>query len=512
MHKWIVVISRLGIVGVAFVTFACGHQQTAIRSGIAIEHVTVVDVVNARTLTDMAVVVDGTKVVAAQPSSIVVLGNSVVRVDGAGKYLIPGLWDMHVHALGPGSADESAGLLPLFIANGVTGIRDMWGDLSIAAKMRAAIDSGAQAGPRWVVAGNLVDAPHPWWPDATIAGDSQQGRRVVDSLAAAGSGFIKVYSLLDPPTYRAILARAREVGLPVAGHVPFSVSARDASALGQASFEHLFGVMEGCSRSEESIRRDRADWLAERAKRAGAHAPSSPPLVFHPPHNPFFDLSIYRRIRDSFDNAGCTSLLRVLAEHHTWQVPTLVVNRAYEQAWDDSLTSDPRQAYLPTTETADWLRLAKAARASPAADRALALDYLRKQFVVVSLMAKFGVPILAGTDSGNPFTFPGFSLHDELGLLVQAGLSPAQALQAATYEPALFLNATGSLGTIAPGKLADLVLLDGNPLQDISNTRRISAVVANGRLFRRSDLDRLLAKAREIASRAGQGHEVEDGK
>jgi imidazolonepropionase-like amidohydrolase len=120
-------------------------------------------------------------------------------------------------------------------------------------------------------------------------------------------------------------------------------------------------------------------------------------------------------------------------------------------------------------------------------------------------MAKLGVPILAGTDTGNPFTFPGFSLHDELGLLVQAGLSPAQALRAATYDPALFLNATDSLGTIAPSKLADLVLLDGNPLQDISNTRRIAAVLANGRLFRRPDLDELLAKAGEAASHAGQG-------
>lgn len=457
-------------------TSACVDRPIEIRTGTAVEHVSVVDVVQDRTLPDMTVVVDGRKIVAVQLSSRVALGDSVVRIDGTGRYLIPGLWDMHVHVIGDGAAS----ILPLFIANGVTGIRDMWGDLDAAVALRSEVDAGTLVSPRWVVPGNLVDGPHPWWPGSVVASDPERGRQIVDSLASTGAAFIKVYSLLDRETYRAIVTRAREVGLPAVGHVPFSVTAHEASELGQASFEHLFGVMEECSGADEDIRRDRAEWLADRA--AGKRDFPSP----------FFDVDIYRRILDSFDDATCTSLLRELAERGTWQVPTLVTNRAYETLADSSLTTDPRLAYLPESLTEWWLGLARAARADPEEAREVRLRYLRKQLEVVGLMSKLGVPILAGTDNGNPFTYPGFSLHDELGLFVEAGLSPAQALRSATYAPAVFFSATDSLGTVEAGKLADLVLLDADPLEDIANTRRIDAVFANGRHFDRAALDELL--------------------
>jgi len=351
--------SGIGVV-VVLVAAGCGNSRTEIRSGIAIEHVDVVDVVRARTMADMTVVVDGMKITAAQPASGVALGDSVVRVNGAGKYLIPGLWDMHVHAM---EGDDPLGL-PLFIANGVTGIRDMWGDLEIAANLRTAVDAGTQVGPRWVVAGNLVDAPHPWWPPSVVAGDAERARQVVDSLSAAGAAFIKVYSLLDHETYRAILARAREIGLPVAGHVPFSVTAREASQLGQASFEHLFGVMEGCSGADETVRLERQGWLAARA--AGKHDVP----------NPFFDVGIYRNVLDTFEDATCTALLEELAERGTWQVPTLVANRIDAYLADSAFTADPRVEYMPASATEYWQGLANAANgrffARPALDEMLA--------------------------------------------------------------------------------------------------------------------------------------------
>jgi imidazolonepropionase-like amidohydrolase len=470
----------IGVVTVLVAT-GCADRPTEIRSGTVIEHVSVVDVVQARTIPDMTVVVDGQRIVAVQPASRIAFADSVVRIDGAGKYLIPGLWDMHVHALWESTAGV---MLPLFVANGVTGVRDMWGDLAVSAQLRSAADSEHAVEPRWVVAGNLVDGPHPWWPESVVVADPERGRRVVDSLAAAGAAFIKVYSLLDPETYRAILARARELGLPAAGHVPFSVTAREASELGQVSFEHLFGVMEGCSGADESIRRDRADWLAAR----GAGQKDFP--------NPFFDVGIYRRVLDSFDEGTCTALLQELAERGTWQVPTLVANRFDAYLADTAAASDPRLAYLPASMTEPWLQAETAQRDQSEAERDLRLDYFRKQLEVVGLMAKLGVPILAGTDTPNPFTLPGFSLHDELGLLVEAGLSPAQALRSATYDPAVFLGATDSLGTVEPGKLADLVLLDADPLEDIANTTRIDAVFANGRLFGRWALDEMLARAK----------------
>lgn len=475
----------------ALLATGCGGRGTEIRSGIAIEHVNVVDVIEARTLPDRTVVVDGNRTMAVQPASRVRLGDSVARVDGSGRYLIPGLWDMHVHAIGKGIPPS---MLPLFIANGITGVRDMWGDLTAAADLRAALEAGKQAVPRAVVAGNLVDAPPPWWPGSVVAGDPQRGRWVVDSLAAAGAAFIKVYSLLDSLTYQAILQRAREVGLPAVGHVPFSVPAHRAAELGQLSFEHLFGVLEGCSGADESIRRDRARWLAARAAGKSGF------------RNPFFDVGIYRRVLDTFDDATCTSLLQELAARRTWQVPTLVENRMSASLADSSFTSDPRLAYLPADMAEAWQGLAKSSRAESDADRRLRLEYFQKQLDVVGSMARLGVPILAGTDVGNPFVFPGFSLHDELALLVEAGLSPAQALRSATYQPAVFFNATDSLGTVAAGKLADLVLLDANPLDDIANTRRIEAVFANGRYFGRPQLDALLARVRAAVSGTGPDH------
>ncbi len=483
---------RRVLLGTALLTLACGVGRPAFRSGIAIEHVSVVDVVRGRTEPDMTVVVQGRRVVAVRPASGIALGDSVVRVPGTGKFLVPGLWDMHVHAFGTGPFAYAARTLPLFVANGVTGIREMWGDLAVAATIRAGVHSGTQVSPRWIAAGNLVDGQHPWWPGSVVAGTPRQATWVVDSLARAGAGFIKVYSLLDPLTYEAILTRARQDRLRVAGHVPFSVPARRAAELGQVSFEHLFGIMEGCSRADESIRADRTRWLAARASGAPRY------------RNPFFDVDIYRRILTSFDASTCRALLRTLAARGTWQVPTLVVNRVFAQLGDSSFTADPRQAYLPAEATSPWQRLAVTTRAEPARDRALEAAYFRKQLEVVGLMARLRVPILAGTDTGNPFTYPGFSLHDELELLVRAGLTPAQALRSATYLPAAFLGATDSLGTVAPGKLADLVLLEGNPLQQIANTRRIAAVFANGRLFRRPELDTLLARARAAAASPGQ--------
>jgi imidazolonepropionase-like amidohydrolase len=466
--------------GACLSSWSCSDAQLRFSTGIAIEDVSVIDVEEGTVREHLTVVAQGRRIVGIESASKILLGDSVETVDGTGRFLIPGLWDMHVHALDT----DFEYMLPLFVANGVTGIRDMWGNLEVASRVGTDVEAGQMVSPRFVTPGNLVDGADPWWPESVEADTPERGVFVVDSLAATGASFIKVYSLLAPETYRAILRRAHEVGLPAAGHVPFMVSAAEASDLGQASMEHLFGVMEGCSRAEDSVRAERSLWLEARAR--------GDSTGFHP----FFDIGMYRLIVDGFDPTRCEGLLRRFADNRTWQVPTLFISRTDAMMHDSTFLSDPRLGFLSEDELDYWNGILETVRSGDEEDQKWQWAYYERELEITRMMADLGVPILPGTDCPGPFLFPGFSLHDELETLVEAGLSEAQTLRAATYEPAVFFGATDSLGTVEVGKLADLVLLEGNPLEAISNTRKIAAVVANGRLFNRDGLDSLFAEVR----------------
>jgi hypothetical protein len=368
---------------------------------------------------------------------------------------------MHTHGMHEGSHDLTAKLM---VVNGVTGIRDMWGDLSIGAQWLA--DREREVGPprpRFVMAGHILDSSPPDRPGFLVVGTPEEGRAVVDSFSAAGSDFIKVYDGLEPQVYDAIAERAVELGLPFAGHVPQGVSAVKASDLGQASIEHAEVLIRDC-------------W----------NEPDDDPWKAFP---------------GGWSREKAAPMLRHLGENGTWYVPTLIVHRAGLAYRDHKDRPDPRLRFLPTGTVAFWA-------SNPYLDAFSEDDWqvLRDGFSQLmdftNLASKEGVPILAGSDNFNLFTLPGFGLHDELALLVEAGLSELQALQAATINPARFLQAEDSLGTVEVGKMADLVLLGGNPLEDIKNSTKIEAVILNGRLLDRVDLDALLAEL-ESEARAG---------
>lgn len=276
------------------------------------------------------------------------------------------------------------------------------------------------------------------------------------------------------PFYFAIVDEAKKQRLPFAGHLPFSVSAVEASDAGQRSIEHLTRLLPACTGREAEIRRELVetskDVIAARAAgfRADAEAAAS------------------------YDPKKAATLFAVFRRNRTWQCPTLVQLRKFVHTSDASFINDERLKYIPASVRAEW----RSRLAGPLAEFA---PYVKqsfpKQVELVGAMNAAGVPILAGTDSGwgNAYTFAGFSLHDELGLLVQAGLTPLEALQTATLNPAKFLGREKALGTVDRGKLADLVLLDANPLEDINHTRQIAAVVVNGRYLPKSELERMLA-------------------
>lgn len=449
------------------------QQRTVIRG------VTVVDVEQGTLLPNRDVTLADGHIVQVAPTSPAAPGNALI-IDGAGRFLIPGLWDFHVHSAYP---FLDALLMPLYIANGVTGVREMFGDLrTIAATRQKFVDKSAIV-PRIVGAGHIVDGPNPIWPNSVVAANPSRAVTIVDSLREAGADFIKVYSLLSRETFLAIANAAKARGIRFAGHVPESVSIREASAAGMWTMEHLYGITAACSAQEDAIR--------ARLDSAGGSL-----AAMQRGRNAVAEL-----IATTFSEPKCVDLFAELARNASAQVPTLTVIRGITFMNDSAFRSDARLRYVPSFLRAGW-DPAKDPRFKDrtAADWERARRSYAMQLTLIKPMAAAGVPIVAGTDVLNPYIIPGFSLHDELQLFVENGLTPIQALRAATLVPARLLNATDSLGTVAQGKVADLVLLDANPLADIHNTTRIRAVISNGRVFDRAALDSLLAAAERAAN------------
>ena len=458
-------------------------QQAALP--VVIRDVSVVHVERGTIESDRTVTLHGGRIQSISGPGPLPTGARVI--DGSDRYLIPGLWDMHGHAL-PATREpngewwepdyESA--LKLLVANGVTGLRDMWGTLEMAAHVRDERARTSPAWPRILTAGGIIDGPEPFHPGLISVASPSEGRAVVDSLQAGGASFIKVYSALPADLYREVVRYANSRGMAVAGHVPSAVRAADAAAAGQRSFEHLYGVLEGCSSDETALIADNIAYLDDRA----AHR-----------SDPVDDRAYFERLLSSHDDRRCSELLEFLAELQVWQVPTLVAHRGVFRLRETEAADDPRLAYVHPTARAQWQPSSyDETRSFVDTDWSLRSRRWERLLALVGEMNEAGVPILAGSDFHPTlaFTFPGFGLHEELELLVRAGLSPAEALRTATLNPARYLGTTDSLGTIGPGKAADLVLLDRNPLEDIRNTRSIRGVSVGGRWLNRGQLDDLL--------------------
>jgi imidazolonepropionase-like amidohydrolase len=447
-------------------------NQVAPARPLVFTHATVIDMTGAAAQPDMTVVVVGDRIAEIGKSDKVKLPAGAQIIDATGKFLIPGLWDMHVHEW-----DKNL-FFPPFIANGITGVRDMFGPLPLIKQWRKEIEAGQTIGPRIVAAGPIVDGPKPIWPGSLAVANAEEGRKAVATVKQGGSDFIKVYSLLPRDAYFAIADEAKRQGMTFAGHVPEAVSAAEASDAGQKSIEHLTGVLLACSSKEDEIR-----------KEANAHVSAGTATLL----NSFIQNQV--KALDSFDEKKCTALAARFVRNHTWMSPTLTVLRAIAFIGDESFRNDPRLRYIPASlRSTMWGPSAFGRDKRTAEDNASAKRVFQKQLELVQVMKRAGVPFIVGTDTPNPYVFPGFSLHDELAMFVQAGFTPMQALQAATRNAAQYLGKLDALGTIEKGKLADLVLLDASPLTDISNTKKIRAVVLGGRLVDRAMIDEMLAK------------------
>jgi imidazolonepropionase-like amidohydrolase len=437
-----------------------------------ITHVSVIDVIAGAARPDMTVEISGRTIAALSPAREIRVPAGARVVDGRGKYLIPGLWDMHVHLSWPPGVARI--FLPLLVANGVLGARDMHSILPVIDSIRRAVISGAMVGPRLVIAGPAIDGPNSYLPAARIVTTPAEARAAVRELKASGVDFIKVYSSLPRELYYAIDSEAKAEGIPFVGHVPYALTAAEASDAGQKSLEHLTEVDVGTSSDEAKIKAEELEAVAQKH----GYVPDA------------------ARLRATFDSAKAAALFARFRRNDTWQCPTLIVLLGIgERAERGHGANDSLIAYIPKMLRDLWTSMP-----NDLARREGALGQLHSD--LIAPINRAGVPLLAGTDLPNPYVYPGFGLHDELGLLVHAGLTPVEALRTATINPARFLGLTDSLGVVAVGKVADLVLLDANPLRNIANTKRIRAVIQGGKLLDRRALDGLVYGAKKLAATA----------
>lgn len=462
------------------------------RVGLAgdflVRNVAIVDVVEGRIVAGRDVLVRDGRLVSIEASSPGAVGEGLVVVDGTGKFLIPGLWDMHVHSLKISPQYTH----PLSIAHGITGVREMWGCPGIAdpfvacgediERWRAGLRDHSVLAPRYIQRSSYAINGERGVPGAAPAffkvRNADEARALVAHEAAAGVDLLKVYTDLPPAAYAALVDEASKRGLRVAGHLPVRVPLETVLAAGQHSVEHPRIFLFECYRGAAAFR-----------------ALPDPMRAFTP--------DLRARFIDGHDRERCAGLMATMAASGTWWTPTLQVLRMSAFAGDRGFREDARLRYIPYIFRRglwQWDADGAAANARLASGREVSAELYRLAMDNVRDAHAAGVRIVAGTDSGDTYVFPGFAIHDELAELVRAGLSPTDALRSATIDAARFAGQAQDFGSIAPGKMADMVLLDADPLADIRNTGRIAGLFFNGRYLDRAALDELLAFAEAQAS------------
>ena len=433
-------------------TLALGQTQ------IAIQNVTLIDGTDHAPRNHVIVFIKGEHILAIRNKNTGQPKGTQI-VDGTGKFLIPGLWNDDLHAV---NYEKAKAAFPSLISYGITSVRDMGAPLDDITRLRAQTASGAVVGPRLFIAGPLLEGPVSIRMPLIVAlFDESQARDEVRTLKQHRVDYIEVDTTLTPELYKAVSDETRKQSLRLVGHIPAKVAADEVVKAHQENVEHLGGrflnILIACSTEDShlgsTIERIYDDLLKAVKKE-------------HSPREPQFTAEFDRKLLATYDERKAQKLFRLYAKNRVWQTPTLVALRTL---WDSN-----KDELKLTDEDIEFGR------------RIFAND-----MAVVFAMKQTGVPILAGTDG--PYSQGGDTLHTELALLVQAGLTPLQALQSATRDAAEFMGVSQISGTLEPGKFADLILLSSNPLDDISNTRRIDAVFLRGTMFTRDQLTAMRA-------------------
>ncbi|MEP6733330.1 MAG: amidohydrolase family protein [bacterium] len=445
---------------------------------LTITNATLVDVSSGALRRGATVVIDGKRIVSVGASSANPPRGRVI--DARGMYMIPGLWDMHVHAYFDGPANVGDDIvLPLFIANGVTGVRDMGSHLDAVLRARGEVAAHRLVGPRLVVSGPMLDGPRAQYKAAIAITTPADGRKAVRMLKSRGVDFIKIQSGVPREAYFAIADEAKKARIEFEGHVPDAVRASEAVTAGQRSFEHLIGIFEASTTNEDT-------YLSRRYGAGKDTSADKRPGQF---------LDKYDRVREA-------NIIQLLARDTIWQCPTLYWERGQWLVDAIDYTKDPDFAYAAHSWQTGWPGARKSILQTLDTDPlAVRQRFVEHELDIVRKLHAAHVPFLAGTDTpAGVDVLPGISLHLELQRFVAAGFTPLEALQTATLNPAKFYHKLNDYGSIQAGRIADLVLLRSNPLDDIANTRTIGGVIADGRYFSQQEIEQLRGRLKQLAA------------
>ena len=471
-------LAALAAVAAALLSGAAAAKAPA---DLLIRDATLIDVAGGKAMAHRSIAVkDGTIVAVGAPDRIARDYQAARTVDARGRYVMPGLWDMHVHfGGGPALIEENRNLLPVYVAYGITAVRDCAADISEAVlQWRDQVAAGGLLGPTIFTSGPKLEGYKPIWKGTIEVGTPGEVDAALDRLQAMRVDFVKITdNTLKPDVFLYAVKAAKARGLKTSAHIPYALTIQQAADAGLSSIEHLDYLIKAGARDEAGIA---ADYAAGRLTYAQASA----------------------RLVAGFDRTLAMAAYRRFAAQGMYVTPTLNMTRTLAFLDRDDHSKDPALALMgPGLRATYQWRVDRAAKATPE-------DVVRRhaQYALtaslIPMVQAAGLPILAGTDAGylNSFNYPGQGLHDELARYVEAGLTPAQALRSAVVTGPAFLGKSGRYGAVAPGKAADILILDADPLRDIAATRAIRAVVLKGRLLDRAALDGLLADAREKAA------------
>lgn len=448
-----------------------------IKADIIIHSVDIVDVAAGKIIPDQTVVIGNDRILKTGKKSMLNQYTAATVINAKGKYIMPGLWDMHMH-FGGGDAltEENKDLLALYLANGIVAVRDCAADLSRAVlQWRREIGEKKLEGPVIFTAGPKLEGYKSIWEGDLEVDNSAELEKAIDSLVKLKVDFVKITdNTMKPALYLEALQKVRAKGLKITGHVPASLTLTEVSDSGLQAIEHITYLLRaGSSREKEYTK----------AIGAGNMTPKEYNTI----------------LLNKFDTVAAWQVFKQMAKNGTAVVPTISINRTIAYLDQDNHKNDPYLNYIGKGLQATYAwRVERAAKDN---EEAIAFRHnlIEAAAGLLPLLQKAGVTIIAGTDAGylNSFVYPGFALHSELEWMVKYGLTPQQALAASVINGPVFLEKQKDYCTVSAGKLADLLLLNKNPLQNITATRSIFSLIRNGKLYTRDQLDRLLLKAKQ---------------
>lgn len=467
---------------------ACQSNEILFENAICIENINTVDPTDGLKENQTVIIKDG-KINKIVDSEVLKLSPENTIIDGTGKYLIPGLWDAHVHFA---YIEELApSMFDLFLSYGITSVRDTGGKVDFVKEWKDKALANPTDAPRVMMAGPLLDG-EPNVYDGSDAGHPELsvGLSSVDDVTAQIKklvskevDFLKAYEMLTPEQFIKVNELAKVNGLKVTGHVPLSMNVISASNAGMNSMEHMRNLEISCASNANELWEARKKMLAEGAAETGATLRSKI-------HTAQREVAV-----KNYDDSKADEVLAVLKKNETWQIPTLTLNTLFSGRYYARPDYQESYAFLPDSIGQIWHESSKNLANTPIAEARKSWE--EWNVMMVGKVHRNGIDIMAGTDTPIALLTPGLSLHEELMVLVNAGLSPLEALKTATINPAKYFNLEQELGSIKEAMWADVLILNANPLENISNTKQIYAVIKEGKLYDKKELHAIRQKLRD---------------